>query len=405
PLRMGAGEGATVNVFLLPRKLDSKARVLPSHKYKPEINDTPRVIPPSPVVSLEQAKTKSKVELDLQLDSDTCIEGGYMKGSVVINIRSSKKGVPIYLGDGKVRVIGFEAPLSNISPFIHQVYASLADEEGFYPGKEGEYLLPFAMRLPPRQKNLPYIALVSIMLKHPRTNAKSIAHFYRTIEVWPLLDLGSVLAAAPSPLFATTSKSLSSGSSGTIELTASLHRATWVAGQRCYIKLSVTNNSTKRKVRTLTLSLVRSETVFKPHVGASIESFTSHVSDEAHPYQSSTVKRIVARSTLEAGENASVKHATAKGWWTGVNPGTSLDFNHYLLIPVGYVVDVTIGTGSLASETAVQIPIQIINHISIDPPPVFELPESFRNISLAYPATLTKPHGDKPYQGPSPSQS
>ncbi|PVG00931.1 hypothetical protein CPB86DRAFT_154113 [Serendipita vermifera] len=424
-------------------RLDSRAKVLPSHKYKPETDGNPRAIPPSPVVSLEQAKASSKVELDLLLDSDVCVEGGYMRGSVVINIRSSKKGVPIYLGDGKVRVIGFEAipyqdqrhifyhcgaPLNNISPFIRQVYASPADGEGFYPGKEGEYLLPFAMRLPPRQKNLPvakgvyssrtngssvqYIAMVSIMLKHPRTQAKSIAHFYRAIEVWPLLDPSSVLAPAPSPLFATASKSLSLGGSGTIELTASLHRATWIAGQRCYISLSVANNSAKRKVRTLTLSLVRSETVFKPHADAATVSSTSHISNESHPCQSSTTKRVVARSTLEAGESSSMKHATAKGWWTGVNPGTSLEFSHYFLIPpfsitiprsrlieVGYVVDVAIGTGPLASDTAVQIPIQIINHISIDPPPIVDLPERFQNISLEHPAILSNPHVNKPHHG------
>jgi hypothetical protein len=168
-------------------KLDSKARVLPSHNFKSTRNGTSVSIPSSPVVYLEQAKTSSRVELDLILDSDTCIEGGYMRGSVVIRIRPSKKEKPIYVGDGKVRIVGFESmlsiseliiiptgvslairhqdqryifyhcgsPLSNISPFVHQVYNSPGDQEGFCLGKEGEHLLPFAMRLPPRQKNLP----------------------------------------------------------------------------------------------------------------------------------------------------------------------------------------------------------------------------------------------------------
>jgi hypothetical protein len=37
------------------------------------------------------------------------VEGGYIKGNVVIKLRSSlKKEGPAYLGSGKIRVIGFE---------------------------------------------------------------------------------------------------------------------------------------------------------------------------------------------------------------------------------------------------------------------------------------------------------
>jgi hypothetical protein len=179
--------------------------------------------------------------------------------------------------------------------------------------------------------------MVSIRIKDPRTQAKSIAHFYRNIEVWPLLDPSSILAAAPSPLFATASKSLLFGGSGAIELTATLHRGVWVAGQRCYVRVSVNNNSAKRKVKVLTLSLIRSETIFKPGDDpVPVPPSTSHIADDADAFQPSTIKRIVARSILEVGETASVKHATAKGWWRGVDPGASLEFSHYLLIPVRF---------------------------------------------------------------------
>jgi hypothetical protein len=43
------------------------------------------------------------------LDSGTCVEGGYIKGKVVFKLRLAvKKEGPTYLGNGKIRVIGFE---------------------------------------------------------------------------------------------------------------------------------------------------------------------------------------------------------------------------------------------------------------------------------------------------------
>lgn len=87
-------------------RLDSKAKVIPSDLGNLK---RPKSAPSSPVILLEQAKSRARVELDLLLDSGSCVEGGYVKGRVLVNVRvPHKKEGPIYLGEGKVRVVGFE---------------------------------------------------------------------------------------------------------------------------------------------------------------------------------------------------------------------------------------------------------------------------------------------------------
>jgi hypothetical protein len=178
--------------------------------------------------------------------------------------------------------------------------------------------------------------MFSIKIKDTRKNSRSIAHFYRSIDVWPLFDPAIVLAPASTPLYTSTAKSLFLGGHGTVKLTASLHRPTWIAGQRCYVRIFVANDSEKRKVQSLSLTLIRSETIFKPNSDAAVQSPTgTRIHDDLDACTTSTFKRIVAKSILEMGEKVTAKHATAKGWWTGVEPGTSQEFNHFILLPVG----------------------------------------------------------------------
>ncbi len=177
--------------------------------------------------------------------------------------------------------------------------------------------------------------MVSIKVKDSRTNTTSIAHVYRSIEVWPLFDPAIALAPTPSSIYATTAKSIFLGGSGKLKLTASLHRATWVAGQRCYVKIFVANDTEKRKVQTLTLELIRSETIFKPNPDVAVISPSgTRIDNDMDACHTSTIKRVVARNVLEMGEKVTARHATARGWWTGVESGSSLEFNHYILLPV-----------------------------------------------------------------------
>lgn len=141
-----------------------------------------------------------------------------------------------------------------------------------------------------------------------------------------------------------------------VKLTASLHRSTWIAGQRCYVKVCMINVS-KKRVRSLTITLIRTTTTFKPRPlptsGAKKGSVASapaglvslsiptpmDVDDEGDGERGqmrvrAQMTKEISESVLEMGQNGSKGHASAKGWWTGVAPGQELELSHFILIPV-----------------------------------------------------------------------
>lgn len=118
----------------------------------------------SDIVSLEQAKQRARVEVDVVLESATCIQGGFLRGQIKVRVRSrSKKEHPVLLAEGKLRVVGFEtipteadhhvfyqcaAPFSKITDTPHGLYATSSDLEGYAEAVEGIHTLPFVMELP-----------------------------------------------------------------------------------------------------------------------------------------------------------------------------------------------------------------------------------------------------------------
>ena len=115
-------------------------------------------------VSLEQAKPRARVEVDIALESDCCVEGGYLRGCVKLRVRKRhKKEAPILIAEGKVRLIGFESVsggvnhhtfyqrtsrLSEVTDAYSGVCDTPPDSEGFSRAMEGVHILPFAMHLP-----------------------------------------------------------------------------------------------------------------------------------------------------------------------------------------------------------------------------------------------------------------
>lgn len=173
----------------------------------------------------------------------------------------------------------------------------------------------------------------SIRIKVAGSSKHSISHFYRDCEIWPFLKLESILASAPRPLQASTAKGLSvigGGSNDKIRLTANLHRLHWVAGQRCYVRVLV-NNGSKKLIKHLTLSLIRTVTIFrpKPALDAGHE-----ISVDPDACQTSTTHKLLAESVLEMSQQGVRGHASAKGWWTGVKSGQGSEFAHHILLPV-----------------------------------------------------------------------
>lgn len=161
-------------------------------------------------------------------------------------------------------------------------------------------------------------------LKNKDGSARSIAHFYRDVEVFPYLNPALTLASALKPITSSSSKAMFLGGSGKVDISASVHRPTWVAGQRCYIDISVKNGTTKR-IKSLAISVVRATTVFRVQGDAK-----EQVSDA----QTNTTRKKVAETVLEVGKKGAKGDVTAKGMWLGVDKDEESSFSHSIHIPV-----------------------------------------------------------------------
>ena len=116
------------------------------------------------ITTLEQAKKQTRVDLDIALESNVCVQDGYLKGHIKVHIwKHSKKNHPVLVSGGKVRVIGFEcimnekerlafyqasAPLSEVASNLGNLYVFEPDGEGFCRALDGIYSFPFALHLP-----------------------------------------------------------------------------------------------------------------------------------------------------------------------------------------------------------------------------------------------------------------
>ncbi|KAK4053701.1 hypothetical protein OIV83_001357 [Microbotryomycetes sp. JL201] len=369
----------------------------------------------SPVM-LEQASNngKARVEIDLLLESTLIVEGGELRGK--LNVRVKRKHGEVWVSRPKVRVVGFEELASEDGRHVFYHHATTLsgrddlrycsgeeDNEGFKLAQAGETFVPFAIRLPvgrgakgsmkTKQCTVRYIAIASIKLKSPLGYERSIAHFYRQIDLFPYYNPAVILAPASRPLVVTESKSLFMGGTGKVKITAKLHRSTWVAGQRCYVDLNVDNGSSKKvgesvadflgladmtnQIKSLTLTLIRSTTILRPRPYLETQ-VAPAVQDETVPTQ--TTRKKVAESALEMGKKAS-KGVTAKGSWLGVEPGEAADYSHFLLVPpeelsiargrhveVTYAIRASAGS-SLSADVSAEIPIRVVSFLSLDPPP------------------------------------
>ncbi|KIJ66290.1 hypothetical protein HYDPIDRAFT_109282 [Hydnomerulius pinastri MD-312] len=381
---------------------------------------------PALPLALEKAKSRARVEVDIVLESETCVQGGWLKGLIKLHIRKpTKKQSPMLLSKGKVRVVGYEAIpyentrctfyqctalLSDVAPAWSSVFAGPSDGDGWAEAKEGVHVLPFAMFLPLDGScgtakgilsihsgvALKYVAMASIKLKDQTTSAQSVAHFYRSCEIWPRLSIDANLSPAPRPLVSEAVKSVFMGGNGKVKLSVKMHRLHWVAGQRCVVHLRVVNES-KKVVKSAGIALVRTTTVFKP-TGRGKGSRGGDPDPDA--CETTTMKKVVAASLLLMGQKSAKGHASAKGWWTGVNAGETAEFAHHIIVPVSitvfwvgksntdrgrqtdaltvarvrlleveYTLKVSVTTGGLSSDVQVILPIRIINFLSLDPPP------------------------------------
>lgn len=112
-------------------------------------------------------------------------------------------------------------------------------------------------------------------------------------------------------------------------MTVSTHRPTWIAGQRCWVRVNIQNDSGKR-VKSLNFALIRTITIFRPspHLNA------TPVDVDIDACHTSTSRRNVAETILESGQKGVKGMVTGKGWWLGVEASEKSEMSHSIHIPV-----------------------------------------------------------------------
>ncbi|MCO5555811.1 hypothetical protein L7F22_009356 [Adiantum nelumboides] len=389
-----------------------------------------------PQAVLEHGKSgKSRVDVDLILESELVVEGGMLTGRLEVKVRKNNtKDGHLMLSQPKVRVVGFEELVNDDSRHIFYHYATVIDgctkvgknvsqpyvlhgspnlspeadnrqplacfasqpdSEGYCVAKEGQHSIPFALELPVgkgakgtyRGKHavVRYIVIGSVKLKSENGSNRSIAHFYRHIDLYPYLNPAIVLAGSGKPVQAKASKGLFLGGSGKVHLIASLHRSSWVAGQRLYVHLRIDNETSKR-VKSLTMTLIRTVILYRPR--PEFDMALSAPDDPSETYidpdacTTSTSRKKICEDVLEMGQKGAKGTVTARGWWTGVEAGEAIELSHNMKLPVdaltivrgrhvevSYSLKISVGS-SLSSDVSVELPVRIVNFVSLDPPPL-----------------------------------
>ena len=148
-------------------KLKSGATVRPPSQKLPSHVKADNPTTPQSLINtttLEQAKPRPRVGLNLRLDGDTFVQGQIISGRLVVHVRNAD--FPVRLANTKLRVIGFECleDSPNFHVFFHyscnfdeisyageQIFSEspdYGDEEGYREARPGTNVLPFELTLP-----------------------------------------------------------------------------------------------------------------------------------------------------------------------------------------------------------------------------------------------------------------
>ncbi|WFD23669.1 hypothetical protein MEQU1_002363 [Malassezia equina] len=350
-----------------------------------------------------------RVGIDVFMENDLCVEGSTLHGYIRLVLPNhTDPSTAMLLAQPRVRLIGFETlPDEDIrhifyrhmsvidgdrsndgpsepyvlhgSPAMSQAdgtgqsllpcFASLPDNDGYYLGQAGEHVLPFSLQVPmdkgakgsyqSSSAEVGYIIIASVRVKAFGEKQGGVAHCFQKLQLYPYLNPTAVLASASRPIVAHANSA--EADARCIQLAASLHRETWVAGQRVYFDVSVLNNG-ENMLNMLRIALVRVENVY--HTRSTIP---------ASPPDLNSSSSIIVDETLTAGNS--------QHWWTGAPSGSPVYFSHSFQLPDNIIsmersrhVEVQymlrIGVGADASTLVeVDLPLHVINYVSLDPPP------------------------------------
>jgi hypothetical protein len=138
-------------------------------RYQNNPKVDPSISSQSPVkpTTLERASPRPRVKLNLQLASDTIVQGQSISGHLVVHVRNpDQEKLPVLLANNKLRVVGIEylagrptfhvffhysCPFNELSYASEQIFSESSDyvdEEGYREAREGLHVLPFEMALP-----------------------------------------------------------------------------------------------------------------------------------------------------------------------------------------------------------------------------------------------------------------
>jgi hypothetical protein len=138
-------------------------------RHQSNLTVDPSISSQAPVkpTTLERANPRPRVKLNLQLASDTIVQGQSISGHLVVHVRDPDQAeLPVLLANNKLRVVGFEyltdtptfhvffhysCPFHELSYASEQIFSESsddADEEGYREAREGLHVLPFEMTLP-----------------------------------------------------------------------------------------------------------------------------------------------------------------------------------------------------------------------------------------------------------------
>lgn len=137
----------------------------------------------------------------------------------------------------------------------------------------------------------------------------------------------------------------------------------------------------------MTFSLVRTVTLFRPQDDLNPEDprTPGYTYIDPDACTTSTSRKKLLEQNMEAGARGErLSHAgdpTTRGWWRGADPGETIEFTHSLPLPpriltiarsryieVLYSAKISV-VSALSSHVSVEVPVQVVDFLSLDPPP------------------------------------
>jgi len=189
------------------------------------------------------------------------------------------------------------------------------------------------LRRPSQLTSVSCLRARSIKLHTPETKKRAIAHFYRPCTIYPYIEPGFVFNSTSGAAEVHTEQGLGwslSGDKGQVQVSLKLPRPNWIAGQQVWLDITV-NNKSSRKIKTMTLALLRTVTLFTP---PATNSKQPTLSPDLAKYSGRSNRKKLYEHTTEASAGPGSGYVGSTGWWTGVQPGERIRWQSSLALPV-----------------------------------------------------------------------